>query len=228
MRILSALVVATLAAGPYGARSEDQAPQKARAAPTSSASSREGAGTRAPAAAHDLARALLTSEQWSKVLDSYASSLAGQISQALLSKGEKVPDDLRGKLRDELGKTLPYQDTIEAQATALAKELSPDELRKTATFYASPVGRKVLDKLPEAQSAVAQQLQARLATAVPEIVNRLAPSAMAGPKPGGPPGGGSGTGSTGGGAGPAPGGAPEGAGPMEHQRPSGGSSGTAQ
>jgi hypothetical protein len=173
---------------------------KADVAPKANApSSRSGSATRPPAAANDLARALLTSEQWSKVLDSYASSLAAQISQALQSKGEKVPENLRGNLRTELEKTLPYQQTVQTQAEALAKSLSADELRRTAAFYGSPLGRKVLDKLPEAQSEVAQELQGRLSTAVPEIVNRLAPKAMAGgPGAGGPEGPSTGTGSSGG------------------------------
>ena len=144
-----------------------------------------------PAAATELARALLTQEQWSRVLDSYATSLAGQVSEALLAKGEKVPDDLRPKMRSELERALPYQQTVQAQADALAKELTPDELKKTAAFYASPLGRKVLERLPEAQSTVAQELQGRLATAVPDIVKRLAPNAMAA-KP--PPAGGGATG----------------------------------
>jgi uncharacterized protein len=183
------------------------APAPAEPAPKAGLRSQGGAKAEAaakpPTAANDLARALLTKEQWGKVLDSYAQSLSGQISQALLSTGEKVPDDLRSKLRGELDKALPYQQTVDAQAAALAQQLTADELKKTATFYASPLGRKVLDRLPEAQSAVAQHLQARLATAVPEIVNRLAPKAMSGSPhgaPGAAPGGGAGS-SGGGGAG---------------------------
>jgi hypothetical protein len=138
------------------------------------------------------------------VLDSYASSLAGQVSEALLARGEKIPDDLRPKLRAELGRALPYQQTVQAQAEALSKELTPDELKKTAAFYRSPLGRKVLERLPEAQSSVAQQLQGRLATAVPDIVTRVAPQAMAG-KP--PPGGGT------------DGGAPQSPPPVQGRRP---------
>lgn len=190
-------------------------------APSQGAAKGDAAAKPPPPAATELARALLTKEQWGKVLDSYAQSLTGQISQALLAAGEKVPDDLRSKLRGELDKALPYQQTVDAQAAALAKQLTPDELKKTATFYASPLGRKVLEKLPEAQSTVAQQLQARLATAVPEIVNRLAPKAMAGSPhgaPGAAPGGGPGP--SGGGAGSSSGAGPSGGG--EAQKPSGG------
>ncbi|HEX9242744.1 MAG TPA: DUF2059 domain-containing protein [Anaeromyxobacter sp.] len=147
------------------------------------------AAKKPPPAAVELARALLTAEQWAKILDSYASSLSGQVSQSLLASGEKVPDDLRGKIRAELEKSIPYRQTVDAQAEALSKQLTPDELKKTAAFYRSPLGKKVLERLPEAQSVVARQLQARLATTVPEIVSRLAPKALQGsPHGGGAPG----------------------------------------
>lgn len=183
MRLSAAALAAALALLPAPSRPE---------APGGAPPKTGAAAKPPPAAASDLARALLTAEQWAKVLDGYASSLASQIAQALQAKGEKAPDDLHGKLRAELERTLPYQQTVQAQAEALSRELTPDELRKTATFYGSPLGRKVLDKLPDAQSQVAQQLQGTLATAVPEIVNRLAPSAM----PGSSAGGAGGTGSS--------------------------------
>jgi hypothetical protein len=178
-------------AGPSAPPKADQAPRAgtgpdAQPAPKANATPKPGTASKPPpAAARDLARALLTEDQWSKVLDSYASSLSSQVSQALLSSGEKVPEDLRGTLRAELGKALPYQQTVQAQAEALSKELTADELKRTAQFYSSPLGRKVLEKLPEAQASVAQQLQGRLATAVPEIVNRVAPKAMSGSPHGG-------------------------------------------
>jgi hypothetical protein len=224
MRLAAAAIAAALAGLPSAPRAQagaapatpapkadegPSAPPKADGTQKSAPPPRSGTATKPPAAANDLAKALLTSEQWGKVLDSYASSLSSQVSQALLSKGEKVPDNLRGNIRTELEKTLPYQQTVQAQAEALARELTPDELRRTAAFYGSPLGRKVLEKLPEAQSEVAQELQGRLSTAVPEIVNRLAPKALSGgaaePGSAGPS---TGTGSSGGpGANPPGGGA---------------------
>ncbi|HEX9308502.1 MAG TPA: DUF2059 domain-containing protein [Anaeromyxobacter sp.] len=143
-----------------------------------------------PPAASALARALLPQEQWDRILDRYATSLSGQVSDALSRGGEKVPDDLQGNVRRELSQRLPYQETVEAQAQALAKEFSADEMKKAADFYVSPLGKKVLEKLPDAQTEVAERLQERLAVAVPEIVQHLAPKAIQ-PPPGGDGAGGS-------------------------------------
>jgi hypothetical protein len=167
---------------------EATTPPGGGAAPEKTPQTPPRAAQKPPAAASDLARALLTSEQWEKILDSYASSLSSQVSQSLLASGEKVPDDLRDRIRAELGKSMPYQATVDAQAEALSRQLTPDELKKTAAFYKSDLGKKVLDRLPEAQSVVARQLQTKLASAVPEIVNKVAPKAMQGsPHGGGPP-----------------------------------------
>ena len=189
MRLAVAIAtLAALAAAP--ARSAEQPQQNEAASPAPQQSSPGSAAKPPPPEASDLAKALLTSQQWGKILDSYASSLSGQISQSLLNAGEKVPDDLKTNVRAELEKALPYQQTVKAQAEALSKELTPDELRRTATFYKSPLGKKVLDRLPQAQSEVAHELQGKLATAVPDIVNKLAPKAMSSSPHGGAPGGG--------------------------------------
>jgi len=193
MRLAALAAIAALVAAPVGSLAQgggEEATPAPKGGEAPSTAPKAGTASKPPPpAARDLAKALLTEDQWNKVLDSYASSLSGQVSQSLLSNGEKVPEDLRSTLRAELGKALPYQQTIQAQAEALSKELTPDELKRTAQFYSSPLGRKVLEKLPEAQASVAQQLQGRLATAVPEIVNRVAPKAMQGSPHGGSPGG---------------------------------------
>jgi hypothetical protein len=137
----------------------------------------------APRAARELARALLPEQRWDRLLDSYASSLSGQVSQALQSRGEEVPDGLEDRIRSELGERLRYEQTVEAQAKALAAELTPDELKKTLAFYSTPAGKKVVEKLPEAQAEASRELQERLTVAVPEILEQVAPKALAPPDP---------------------------------------------
>jgi hypothetical protein len=166
------------------AHGQQRAPPPASQDPAAISS---GAGPRrepAPAAAQELARALLPQQEWDRLLDRYASTLSGQVSESLLGRGEKVPDDLQGSIRRELGQRIEYKQMVEAQAQALAGQFTAEELKRTAAFYASPVGKKVLDKLPEAQAQVGEDLQARLATAVPQIVQRLAPKALAAPEEG--------------------------------------------
>jgi hypothetical protein len=164
-----------------------------RAGEGSAETPRGGAAT---PAAQDLARALVSNEDWSRVLDEYASGLAGHVAESLSARGDAVPDDLEASIRKQLGQELPYQHVVDAQAQALAKQLSPDELKKAASFYASPLGKKVTQGVPKAQSELGHDLQARLSTAVPQIVRRVAPKAMAGEAPGRDDAGKRGTGST--------------------------------
>lgn len=140
--------------------------------------------------ARALSRALVPEPNWERLLDRSADGLSDAVSRSLTAKGEKVPEDLKTNLRKELGKDMKYAEAIDAQAQALDKRFSGDELQKATAFYASPLGKKMLDRLPDAQSEVGDQLQQRLAAVVPGILQRVAPSAI-----GGPPGpGASGTG----------------------------------
>jgi hypothetical protein len=141
--------------------------------------------------ARALSRALVPEPNWERLLDRSADGLSEAVSRSLAAKGEKVPDDLKANLRKELGKDMKYGEAIDAQAQALDKRFTGDELKKATAFYESPLGKKMLDRLPEAQSEVGDKLQERLATVVPGILQRVAPSAIGG-GPGDP--GASGTG----------------------------------
>jgi hypothetical protein len=179
MRVTITLVL--VAALPALARGQERAqPSPSRDAPPGAAAPKQSAEP-APPAARELSRALLPPQQWDRLLDSYASSLSGHVSQALLSRGEKVPDGLQARIRTELGERLRYEQTVEDQAKALSSQLTPDELKRAVAFYTTPAGKKVVEKLPEAQAETGEELQQRLATAVPEILQRVAPGALAPP-----------------------------------------------
>jgi hypothetical protein len=181
VRVVIGVVVVVLGLGvATRAPAEDAPAGKAPAGSTAGAKQRG----QAPAAAQDLARALVSNEDWSRVLDEYASGLAGHVADSLTARGDTVPEDLEPSIRKQLGQELPYDNVVDAQAQALAKQFTPDELKKAATFYASPLGKKVTAGVPKAQSELGQHLQARLATAVPQIVKRVAPRAITSDAPG--------------------------------------------
>lgn len=138
---------------------------------------------KAPSAqARALSRALVPEPNWERLLDRSADGLSDAVSRSLSAKGEKVPDNLKANLRKELGKDMKYGEAIDAQAQALEKRFTGDEMQKAAAFYTSPLGKKMLDQLPEAQSEVGTALQERLATVVPGILQRVAPGAIGGPE----------------------------------------------
>jgi hypothetical protein len=180
MRVIVTLVL--IAALPATAvHAQDRAQPSA---PPSGTAPKAGAASPPSSPARDLSRVLLPEARWDRLLDGYASSLAAQVSQALVGRGEKVPDDLQSKIRGELGERFQYKDTVDTQASALQKHLTPDEMKKTAAFYSTATGKKVIEKVPEAQAELGEDLQTRLTAAVPEIVQKLAPAALAPPPDG--------------------------------------------
>jgi hypothetical protein len=206
VRLVIAMLVVVGGLGVATQRARAEGGPAGPAAEGSAAGAKPAAGgakgrAAAPPAAHDLARALVSNEDWNRVLDEYASGLAGHVANSLTARGDTVPEDLEPSIRRQLGQELPYEHVVDVQAQALAKQLTPDELKKAASFYGSPLGKKVTQGVPKAQSELGQQLQARLSTAVPQIVKRVAPKAAAGDEAtsgaGGPGAGAQGTGSAG-------------------------------
>ncbi len=195
--LLSLLAVAFLAVSP--SRPWAASPQKGAEGKSSSSSGAAPSGTAAsskPSASSShqalaLSRALVPKETWDRLLDRSAQGLSEAVSRSLATKGAKVPTDLQGSIRRELSQSLKYEGAVDTQAQALQKRFTPDEMDAAAKFYGSPVGQKVLQRLPEAQSEVGDALQEQLATVVPDIVHRVAPDAMspggaAGPQAGAP------------------------------------------
>lgn len=157
--------------------------------------------------ARALSRALVPEPNWDRLLDRSADGLSEAVSRSLTAKGEKVPENLTSDIRKELGKDMKYAEAVDTQALALEKRFTGDEMKKATAFYLSPLGKKMLDRLPEAQSEVGDRLQERLATVVPGILERVAPSAVGGGRSGDEPdAGGTGEGEV---APEAPGDAPE-------------------
>jgi hypothetical protein len=177
MRLITTLMLVAALPAAFAHAQERAQPS----APPGGTAARPGADSTPSPSARELSRTLLPEARWDRLLDSYASSLAGQVSQALVGRGEKVPDDLEPKIRGELGARFRYDDTVDAQASALQRQLTPEEMKKTAAFYTTPTGKKVIEKLPEAQAELGEHLETRLSAAVPEIVQRVAPAALAPP-----------------------------------------------
>ncbi len=161
----------------------------ARAAPAPAApsgpSAKPAPGPAPSRQGRDLSRALVPQKTWDSLLDRSAEGLSSAVSRSLAAKGEKAPEGLQGTIRKELARSMSYEAAVDAQAQALQKRFSTGELEEATRFYQSPVGKKMLDQLPAAQGEVGDQLQERLAAVVPDIIHKVAPSAMEGAHGGG-------------------------------------------
>jgi hypothetical protein len=176
MRRLAATLALALASTAGAQQPQQPQPQGQQPPQKSSASGAPAAAP--PRTAQEIARELLPRERWNQLLDSYAQTLSRQLGAAASQGGGKTPEDLEGKLRTQLRDEMKYEETVDLQARALAKAFSPDELKRVAQFYGTPVGKKLLAELPRVQAEVSEQLQEKLSQAVPRIVGRVAPEAL--------------------------------------------------
>ncbi len=173
--LLTALPATTFAqkpAEPGGGRAASPSTSQPQAHPSSEARA--------------LSRSLVPRQTWDRLIDRSAQGLSEAVSRSLANKGAKVPDSLQGDIRRELAQNMKYEDAVDAQAQALEKRFTTEEMDSAARFYGSPVGKKMLERLPEAQSEVGSHLQEQLAMVVPEILHRVAPEAIEPGSPSGP------------------------------------------
>lgn len=173
LAILLSALPALVWAGPSNKTTGSEGSSAARAPAT------QGKTAAAPSTqARALSRALVPKRTWDRLLDRSAEGLTEAVSRSLSTKGAKVPTGLHENIRRELGQSMKYESAVDTQAHALQKRFTEDEMDSAAKFYQSPVGQKMLQHLPEAQSEVGDALQEQLAVVVPDILHRVAPGAM--------------------------------------------------
>ncbi len=187
MRLLPITVVLLSALPSLSSAAPSQKPD-AKGSSSAEASTGGQAATPPSNQARALSRVLVPKQTWDRLLDRSAEGLTEAVSRSLSTKGAKVPTGLHENIRRELGQKMKYESAVDTQAHALQKRFSADEMDSAAKFYGSAVGQKMLQRLPEAQSEVGDQLQEQLAVVVPDILHRVAPGAMEAPAQGAGPG----------------------------------------
>jgi hypothetical protein len=134
------------------------------------------APAQAPAAvkpqATELARLMVTKEDWSRGMEMIAKSSQGQMQG---HPGSKLtfPPDFGAKVRAEVDKVLPYEELLGLHARELSALYTEKELVDLVAFHRSPLGQKYLKVSPEEAEKVAMQMQQRFQQKMPEIMQRL-------------------------------------------------------
>lgn len=182
--LIAAVVAAALVPSAPAAQDGQQAgkgapPASPRAAPEAPAAK---APQKPSPAADRVARALTTRASWNDTVDAYASALSSQISAAMEAQGGAAPKDVEKRVRSRLDDAVAYEEVVRLQAQALAGRFGEDELRTIGTFYESAPGKKLVSELPGVSRQVIEVVQQRISTAIPRIVQEIAP-ALAKAKP---------------------------------------------
>jgi hypothetical protein len=145
---------------------------RAADAPAPSASSTPAAAAPVKPQAAELARLMVTKDEWSSGMDQLAKGAQGQMQS---HPGSKLtfPADFGAKVRAEVDKVLPYEELIGMHARELSAGYSEKELTDLVAFFKSPLGQKYMKVAPRAGENVAQQTQQRFAQKMPEVMQKL-------------------------------------------------------
>jgi uncharacterized protein len=124
------------------------------------------------AGAADLARMVVSKEDWSRSMG----MLALDTQQRLQSHpGSKLtfPADFAAKVRAEVEPVLPYDDLIKLHAQELSAAYTEQELAELLAFYRGPTGQKFLKVMPDVSSRIELATRKRIEQGMPEVMNRL-------------------------------------------------------
>jgi hypothetical protein len=95
-----------------------------------------------------VARELVTPELWDASLGAVIPQVAGQIREMVTHGGGTVDDGIEGAIRELYDLAIPFADVVDLQAGLLEKNFTQAELLELRTFYRTPLGRKVIARMP--------------------------------------------------------------------------------
>jgi hypothetical protein len=142
------------------AKPEAQKPAEAKAAP-------------ARPAATELARTLIPRKTWAQGLDQLGRVVQTRLTMHPGSSAIEYPKDMPAKVKTELEAVLPYDDLVGMHARELSAAYTDGELADLIAFYRSPTGQKSLTKMSEVQGRVGVEMQQRVESKMPDIMQRL-------------------------------------------------------
>lgn len=113
-----------------------------------------------PPLAVRVAREFLTPDLWSRYIDATVAEYAAKYRATAEQHGATADAGLEPALRAFYVKTLPYEELLDLEASLLQKHFTEAELQELLRFYQSPLGRKMVEKMPELQrDALALEMQ---------------------------------------------------------------------
>ncbi|MGH8353335.1 MAG: DUF2059 domain-containing protein [Pseudomonas sp.] len=100
---------------------------------------------------------------------------AQRFTQAQAPEGKKaLLESYQAKANAALDKAVSWDKLKPEMVKLYTDNFSESELKDLIAFYQSPLGKKVLEKMPTLTAQSAQMTQAKLETAVPEVNKLLA------------------------------------------------------
>lgn len=98
-----------------------------------------------------VAREWLSPARWEELRAASAAQYATFFRSQVEKSGGEVDDGLEAAVRSWLDEMIPYAKALDIQSSLLRKHFSDVELTQLRAFYRSPLGKKVLERMPEIQ-----------------------------------------------------------------------------
>jgi hypothetical protein len=124
-------------------------------------------------AARSVIRLVTPPDRW----DDMVKQMGAQMTGASAAQGVRLPADFQEKLESVLNEAIPYEEMLEWSAEIYAKRFTTKELKDLASFYETPLGRKLARELPGIMGEVGQKMGTLLPKRLPALMKKhgLAP-----------------------------------------------------
>lgn len=139
------------------------------------APAKPAAEANAPRLSVQVAREVLTPTLWSSTLDQLVPQVANQVREMVAAEGGTVDDGLEAAIRRIYDRAIPYEYVADLQAGLLEKNFTAAELGELRTFYRSPLGRKMLDRMPSITADATAAAMERIQGLASEFKEQLEP-----------------------------------------------------
>lgn len=133
----------------------------------------------APASKEDVERYLQvmhSREMVTKIVDAMSKPLHDMIHQQYLKSQDNLPPDFEARMNkrmDEMLKSFPWNDLIDAMVPVYQKHFSKGDLDALVTFYGSTTGQKVLRELPAISAESMQHMMPMLQSSIENMQKGL-------------------------------------------------------
>lgn len=121
------------------------------------------------AAAEELLKAMHTDELMVKQKEAMQKMMASFLPKTLTPEQLKKAQDAQAVALDAVFKELTWESLKPDFVEIYSSVFTEDELNQLIAFYKTPIGQKLIEKMPELQAKSMQIMQARMKTLMPAI-----------------------------------------------------------
>lgn len=132
----------------------------------------------------ELVQEVTPRDMFDRMMAQMLETMTRQMEAQLARDGAAVPPDFSGKMKRVVDAMISYDEMMQWSAEIYAKRFTLAEIKELASFYRTPVGKKVTRQMPDIMNDVMVKVSDTITTRMPEAMKKegLLPAGAAQPR----------------------------------------------